>query len=72
MNLYTTKAINDWTAAMCDDADRKVGHAFSPVGNVSSFIYPECSPDKAHILAYFTQLSFIHDGTSLPQSASNK
>ncbi|KXG54038.1 Terpenoid synthase [Penicillium griseofulvum] len=61
MNLYTTKAINNWTAAMCDDADRKVGHAFSSVGNVSSFIFPECSPDKAHILAYFTQVSFIHD-----------
>ncbi|KAJ5373238.1 Terpenoid synthase [Penicillium concentricum] len=61
MNLHTTNATNDWTTAMCDDADRKVGHAFSPVGNVSSLLFPECSSDKAHILGYFTQLSFIHD-----------
>ncbi|KAJ5171473.1 Terpenoid synthase [Penicillium coprophilum] len=61
MNLHTANATNDWTAAICDDADRKVEHAFSPVGNVSSLIFPEYSPEKAHILAYFTQLSFILD-----------
>ncbi|CAI7565874.1 unnamed protein product [Penicillium glandicola] len=61
MNLHTMKAINDWTAAIRDDADREVGHTLSPVGNVSSFIFPECSSDKAHILGYFTQLSFMHD-----------
>ncbi|KAJ5963708.1 Terpenoid synthase [Penicillium vulpinum] len=61
MNLHATNAINDWRTAMSDDAERKVGHTFSPVGNVSSFLFPECSSDNVHILGYFTELAFIHD-----------
>ncbi|OQE27959.1 hypothetical protein PENFLA_c005G09306 [Penicillium flavigenum] len=39
---------------------KKLG-CFLASGNASSFMFPECLPDKDHILGYFAQLSFIYD-----------
>jgi hypothetical protein len=66
MNLHSTKATNDLAAAMCDDAVHQLGPlgSFSEVGNVASFFYPESLPEKAGIVAYFTQLFCIYDGMS--------
>lgn len=59
--------IEDLNAALGSDSEkRKESYLTSTVGNYSSFLYPECAPEKLELVAYLTELANFHDGMLRP------
>jgi ophiobolin F synthase len=52
----------EWKELLDDQVDGTTSKTSSPVGNMSSFFYPECTPDRVDIIAYLNELAFIQDG----------
>ena len=63
---------NEWRQAFDEPAVSCCGTTYSHVGNVASFWYSECLPERLDIATYFTELGFLHDGmltwTDLPRT----
>ncbi|KAE8374211.1 terpenoid synthase [Aspergillus bertholletiae] len=57
----TRRFNQEWAATMQDGAHALSSRLSSPVGNYSSYLYPECHPERLGILAYLTELAFLHD-----------
>lgn len=59
------RVVRDWDTYLGDGFAQKYGYrsGFSPgVGNWSSFIFPESSPERLAIVAYLADMGCIHDG----------
>jgi ophiobolin F synthase len=53
----------EWKELLNDQVDGTTSKMSSPVGNMCSFISPECAPDRVDIITYLTELAFIQDGS---------
>jgi ophiobolin F synthase len=51
----------EWADVM-GDGNPKLGCESSDRGNYASYLYPESRPERFGLVAYFTELAFIHDG----------
>lgn len=71
----TRSMANEWVDIMVDESDTKpdiksdikLARLWSEVGDYSSYLYPESLPERLGLMAYLTELAFIHDGLWPPQ-----
>jgi hypothetical protein len=56
----------DWAMSMKDGAESKTSHTSSPVGNLSSYLFPESLPDRLGVISYINEIAFLHDGNYFP------
>ncbi|OJJ46868.1 hypothetical protein ASPZODRAFT_141650 [Penicilliopsis zonata CBS 506.65] len=52
--------VQDLNYIVTDKTAPKTGCLSSPVGNYASVIYPECLPDRLEVVAYLTELGYLH------------
>jgi ophiobolin F synthase len=59
----TRRLTAEWAQIMGEE-ETGVSHArlWSEYGDYSSFFYPESRPERLGLMAYLTELAFIHDG----------
>ncbi len=56
--------ITDWALVMQDGREKTHHGAISKTGNLTSFLWPECMPERLGLLSYFNEIGHMHDGMS--------
>lgn len=59
----TRRFSKEWAEIM-EDGQIKTPRQWSEKGNYSSYFYPESRPERLGLMAYLTELAFVHDGLS--------
>ena len=59
----TQRLAIEWAEIMEGDGSKiSPGRMSSDYGNYASYLYPESKPERLGLMAYLTEVAFIHDG----------